>query len=280
MRNNLLLTLNSILIFSIAAYFISCSKSKPDTTPPVVTCADKTIVITGITTATSGGASADGSISVSATGSTGFTYNNNGGVFQAAGTFSNLAAGNYTIIAKDDAGCTSTKSFAINVGGACPTITISTVNIASDKCANTGRITVTASGSTGFNYTINGGTTYQASSIFNSLAAGAYTVGVRDVNGCVSGNTATVNIATAGTLFTSVKAIMLTNCALVGCHAGATPQNAIDLSSDCTIVSQSARIKARAVDGNPSIMPATGSLSTADKQKITDWINAGGQHSN
>lgn len=277
MRKNLLITLSSILILSIAANFISCSK--PDTTPAAATCADKTIVITGAATATSGGASADGSISVSATGSTGFTFNNNAGAFQSSGTFSNLASGNYTITAKDDAGCTSTKSFTVT-SSSCPTITISTSNNASDKCNSTGKITVTASGSTGFNYTINGGTTYQASNIFNSVAAGAYTVGVKDANGCLSSNTTTVNVATAGTLFTSVKALMLANCATAGCHAGATPQNGIDLSIDCTIVSQSARIKARAVDANPSIMPATGAMSTLDKQKIVDWINAGGQYSN
>jgi hypothetical protein len=280
MRKNLFVTLTGILILLISANFISCSKSQPDTTPPAVTCANKTIVITGTTTATSGAASTNGSITVSATGSTGFTYNNNSGAFQASGTFSNLAAGNYTIIAKDDAGCTSTKSFTVSATVACPTITISTVNIPSDKCANTGKITITASGSTGFNYTIDGGTTYQASNIFNSVAAGTYTIGAKDANGCVITNTATINVATAGTLFTSVKAVMLANCAFAGCHGGATPQSGINLSDDCTIVSKSARIKARAVDGNPSIMPAAGAISAADKQKITDWINAGGQNSN
>ena len=33
----------------------------------------------------------------------------------------------------------------------------------------------------------------------------------------------------------------------------------------------------RAVDGNPTFMPQGGQLTTIDKQKITDWINAGGR---
>lgn len=278
MHKNISSTLFCILILITTANFISCSKADP--TPPAPSCADKTIVINGTATPTSGGASANGSISVSATGSTGFTFNNNGGAFQAAGTFSNLAAGNYTITAKDDAGCTSTKSFTVAVGN-CPAITISSVNIGSDKCSNnTGKITVTANGSTGFTYTINGGTSYQASNIFSSLATGNFTIGVKDANGCVSTNTTTVPVASSGPLFASVKALMLANCAFAGCHAGATPQSGIDLSIDCTIVSKSARIKARAVDANPSIMPASGAMSAADKQKIVDWINAGGQNSN
>lgn len=42
------------------------------------------------------------------------------------------------------------------------------------------------------------------------------------------------------------------------------------------ILSSWDRIKARAVDGNPSFMPRAQNspLSTVNKQKITDWVNA------
>jgi hypothetical protein len=277
MRKIFLVTLSSVLLFLIASNFISCSK--PTSTPPVATCADKAIVITGTTTNSSSPTATDGTVSVSATGSTGFTYSNNGGAFQSAGTFTSLAAGTYTISAKDDAGCTSTKSFTVLATG-CPSISVTTLNVASDKCSNnTGKITVTASGSTGFSYTING-TTYQTSNIFTALATGNYTVGVKDANGCVNSAAAFVNIAPAGPLFSNVKALMLANCAYAGCHVGATPQSGIDLSVDCTIVAQSGRIKARSVDAITSVMPPTGAMSALDKQKITDWINAGGLHSN
>jgi large repetitive protein len=442
MSKKFLIGLASILFVLSSAYFISCSKPSTDP-PPAATCADKTIVINGTTTNTSGGTTTNGAITVSATGSTGFTYSVSPGTgaFQSSGSFTGLAAGTYTVTAKDDAGCTSTKSYtvaatacptititavltqatnataangAINAtatgstgltyslgtgafqasgnftgliagtyqitakdvngctnatnftvtaascptitvatsttqsagptatngsitvtsstgglapytfslnGGAfqgagvtafnnllagnytivakdqngclsastpvvvsftpCPTITVSNAILGSDKCTNnTGRITVTATGSTGFTYTKDGGTTYQASNIFNSLATGNFTVGVKDANGCVSSVATTVPVAAAGPLFASVKALMTANCAFAGCHAGINPPGTHDFTVDCTIVTQSARIKLRAVDANPSVMPPTGSLSTVDKQKITDWINAGGQHSN
>jgi hypothetical protein len=46
---------------------------------------------------------------------------------------------------------------------------------------------------------------------------------------------------------------------------------------DCNIVNFKDRIRERAVNGNPSVMPPTGSLPASEKLKITNWINAGGR---
>jgi uncharacterized membrane protein len=78
-----------------------------------------------------------------------------------------------------------------------------------------------------------------------------------------------------GPLFTAVKAIVAGNCA--SCHTGATANGGMDLSTDPKIESAKLRIKARAVDGTPSFMPQGGQLTTAEKQAITNWINAGGR---
>ena len=86
---------------------------------------------------------------------------------------------------------------------------------------------------------------------------------------------------TPGPMFSSVKAMMQTNCAISGCHAGATAQNGLNFSDNNTIVSQKERIKVRAVDnaGSASQMPPppNAALSTADQKKITDWVSAGGR---
>ena len=119
---------------------------------------------------------------------------------------------------------------------------------------------------------------FQNSNIFNTLVLGSYTINVRDANGCIKTGTVPVGQAPAGPLFTNVKTIMTANCG--SCHGGPSPQSGYNFNDDCTIVAQKLRIKARAVDGIPSIMPMSGPISAADKQKILDWINGGGQHSN
>lgn len=84
---------------------------------------------------------------------------------------------------------------------------------------------------------------------------------------------------TPGPLFNAVKTILAANCAVSGCHAGASPQNGINFGDNCTIVAQASRIKARAVDGNPSVMPPPPNppLTTSEKNAITAWVNAGGK---
>ena len=177
-------------------------------------------------------------------------------------------------------GCLSASVSTI-VGATCPTITAGTTTTTTIKCeSNTGSITISASGSTGFMYNLNGGA-FQVSNIFSALAVGNYTFGVRDLNSCVIGGNATVNQAPAGPLFSAVKAVVVANCATPGCHSLPTPQNGLNFADDCTIVGQGIRIRARAVDSNPSQMPPTGPpLSAVDKQKIIDWLNAGGKHNN
>jgi len=240
------------------------------------------ITLSAIPTNTAGPTATNGSIAASASGGVlPYQYSKDGGTtFQASGTFSNLGVGSYNVVAKDANGCLS-NSVNTNIGFTCPVINASATTTNTIKCeTNTGSITVSATGSTGFMYNLNAGT-YQGSNIFAALAAGTYTFGVRDLNGCTVTGNATVSQAPAGTLFLSVKAVLQVNCAVPGCHLSPNPQNGLDFTDDCTIVLQSARIKARAVDANPSQMPPSGPpLSAVDKQKIIDWINAGGKHNN
>jgi hypothetical protein len=241
-----------------------------------------TISLTTTATNTTGPTATNGSIVAAATGGvTPHTYSKDGGTtFQAGTTFNNLAVGTYAVVAKDANGCLSSSVNTI-VGATCPTITASANTTNTIKCeSNTGSITITASGSTGLMYNLNGGT-FQVSNIFSALASGNFTYSVRDVNSCIVTGNATVSQAPAGSLFLAVKAVLATNCATPGCHSLPTPQNGLNFADDCTIVGQGLRIKARAVDANPSQMPPSGpQLSAADKQKIVDWLNAGGKHNN
>ena len=96
-----------------------CTGSKQFTVSTAsATCQGTSITITTATTMATPCGGAAGSITVTATGSTGFTYQVNGGSFQASNQFSNLAAGNHTIVVKDANGCTQTASVAVTAAPA------------------------------------------------------------------------------------------------------------------------------------------------------------------
>ena len=243
-------------------------------------CAAKTITVTGtVVNAGPAAGSANGSITATATGSTGFTYQLNAGAFQASGTFTGLAAGTYTITAKDLDGCLKSQSFTI-ILDPCKgkTLTINATVTSTDKCAvpATGTITIIAGGGVGFTYSLNAGA-FQVSNIFTGLAANTYSINAKDADGCIKTGSATITETPAGINFSAVRAVLQASCALSGCHSGAFPTGGLNFTLDCTIVGAWDRIKARAVDGIPSVMPPAPNppLSAADKQKILDWIAAG-----
>src|SRR5699024_7751871 len=147
-----------------------------------------TVVSTDITC----NGSADGQIEVTVAGGTaGYEYSLNGGTFQIGNLFENLAAGNYIIAVRDANGCTVTAMVTIAETDALPaaaTSTDATCNGAAD-----GTITVTAQdGTPGYEYSLDG-TTLQSGNLFENLAAGSYTITVRDASGCTVTATVTVD---------------------------------------------------------------------------------------
>ena len=90
-----------------------CSSTATFTIADGDPCAGKTITVTGSLQA-SESCSATGSITASATGSTNFTYRlDASGTYQSSPTFTNVAAGTYTLYAKDGSGCEKTTSVTI-----------------------------------------------------------------------------------------------------------------------------------------------------------------------
>ena len=143
---------------------------------------------------------------------------------------------------------------------------------------NNGTITVTAPLGDTISYQLNGGA-FQASPSFSNLAAGVYSLVVKNQQGCT--DTLPVTIYNYGARYAQVKQLISGIGGVGGycgpCHLNGASSGGRNFDSDASIVSSWDRIKARVVDGNPSFMPAAPNspLSATDKQKITDWVNAG-----
>ncbi|HVN59277.1 MAG TPA: PKD domain-containing protein [Bacteroidales bacterium] len=109
---------------------------------------------------------------------------NGGGSWQASGSFTSLSPGNYNVMIRDAAhtGCmiVLNASYAITQ----PALLSATVAKTDVTCNGLGNGTITISSPTGgygtFEYSINGGTSWQASGNFTGLAPGTYNVRMRD----------------------------------------------------------------------------------------------------
>lgn len=126
---------------------------------------------------------ANGSIAITATGSTGWQYSLNGGPYQPSNIFSSLVPGSYTVVAKDTLGCQASQVVTITADGG-PTITGLQSTPPHCETAN-GQVTVVATGGKQpLTYSINYGVTFQTSAVFTNLPGGNYTLRARDANGC------------------------------------------------------------------------------------------------
>ena len=243
-------------------------------------CAGITIVVGTTKTDPTTGQS-NGSITATAAGSTGFTYSLNSGTYQSGGTFSNLAAGTYTVTAKNANGCIGTTQVTLTAVSPCTNlnIVITPTVVNTTPCttvANNGSINVAATGSTGFTYNINGGA-YQTGNAFTSLAAGSYTIGVKDVNGCTQTQAVTVSVVAPGPTFTALRSLISSRCSGGGCHMNGSSSAGYNFDPDCNLVKFWNQINQACVTGGLKKMPLSPqpALTAAEKQVITNWVNAG-----
>ena len=133
----------------------------------------------------------DGGVNISVSGGTGaytFDWDNDGAEDpdNDPEDLSGVGAGTYTVTITDANGCTATTSGIVNEN---PVINISEVSSTdpTDCSVNDGTVTVTASGGSGsLEYSINSTNgvdgIWQGSNVFGSLAAGSYTVWVRNTD--------------------------------------------------------------------------------------------------
>src|SRR5207249_11447911 len=115
-----------------------------------------------------------------------------GVTFGNSGTFNNLAAGSYTVTVKDANGCSTTQPVTISEPASALASSISSQTNVGCFGGLTGSVTVAGSGGTSpYTYAIDG-TTFGNSGNFSSLAAGSYTITVKDANGCTTTQPVTI----------------------------------------------------------------------------------------
>ncbi|MEX1000957.1 MAG: PKD domain-containing protein [Crocinitomicaceae bacterium] len=122
-----------------------------------------------------------------------YSYSIDGGTsFQGSEIFTALAANTYNIVVEDDNGCSLSGTATVNSSSA---LVIDSLVTTDETCGQAdGSITVYANdGLNPYEYSIDGGLTYQLSNVFSGLSANTYTIQVMDANSCVENATITVD---------------------------------------------------------------------------------------
>ena len=126
----------------------------------------------------------NGSFFIDATGDGALEFSIDNGVnYVFNGFFANLPAGDYTILVRSaGTDCVSAPEFRTITEPIAPIFGTATPTNLSGCTANDGQIAMTASGGTNGNYeyTVDGGVSWQAAATFTALGAGEYTPGVRN----------------------------------------------------------------------------------------------------
>jgi VCBS repeat-containing protein len=147
--------------------------------------------------------SATGVVVVSASGGAfPFKYSLDGGSFQSSNTFTGLTAGSHSLVVTDLNNCTTAANVFTIAQPASP-VGLTITNISNVNCngSATGSLIVSGSGGTpGYTYS-NNGSAFQSSGTFSSLAAGIYTITVKDAKGCTTNVSAEITQPDPAQLF-------------------------------------------------------------------------------
>ncbi len=160
----------------------------------------------------------NGSVSVTATGGTSYTYLWSNGATTA--TAAQLCQGFYTVTVTDISGCTGTTS--AEVKGKTTNVLATITNQTIPKCGTPciGKLKVNGSGGTQYSYIWSTNPAKTAQTISN-ICPGTYTVTVTDVSGCTA--TASIQLFPyVNTLNCSVLPTMNTSCNLNTCNGTGT----------------------------------------------------------
>lgn len=141
----------------------------------------------------------DGEIDITAISAVQYSVDS-GLTWQASNVFSALCTGTYNVMVEDANGCQVGESVQVGVGNG---PSIASIDPTQPSCNGVcdGLLDITSP--TAVQYSIDNGTTWQASGSFSSLCAGNYDIMIEDANGCQEVDLAVVDEPTPVTLSTS-----------------------------------------------------------------------------
>ncbi len=119
-----------------------------------------------------------------------FTYSLDGSNWQSSLSFTGLTANVYTVYFRSSNGCQGTLPVTINEPAALSAVS----DVIPVKCngESNGQVTITTAGGVlPYQYSINGGASWQSSNRF-TISAGTYIVYIRDANNCITNRTVTM----------------------------------------------------------------------------------------
>lgn len=208
--------------------------------PPVI----NSVLVTDVTCNNA----CNGQIIVNAS-NTSFYSIDNGVNSQPSNTFNSVCAGNYTVVATASNGCTATSAVVVTE----PTVLVlDSVNATPTTCSytNNGTIHGYASGGAGaYEYSLDCNT-YQVSPIFSNLSAGAYTICVKDANGCTT--SMAINISAPPAIVWNIT--LSTN---ILCHGASTGSISVVATGGTGTIQYSLNSSPFTTNGNFNNLPAT-----------------------
>ena len=154
-----------------------------------------------------------GTITVTSPKATGMTYSINGTTYtNTSGIFAPVAAGTYSVTAKNSSGCiSSATSVTINVQPPTPSAPVATL-IQPTCLLSSGTITITSPKEGGMYYSMNGSTYTNTTGIFSSVGPGTYSLTARNSVGCISSATSVTINTQPATPATPVTSLIQPTC--------------------------------------------------------------------
>ncbi len=258
---------NLVLILAVAftSALISCGGDSGDDMK--VDCSGSDLSVSQVGT-TDADCDSNGALEVSSTGGSGdVTFSINGTSFQSSGIFS-VAAGSYTVTAKDENNCTATVNITVGTTGS---IVLNDPTSTDSGCETTnGTITTSATGGTGeVTYSLNGGAS-QASGTFTNLAAGTYSVTVTDEENCSA--TKEHQVLTGISLEDDIMPLLLAQCTFSTCHNGDNGDDR-NWTQKEDVLAKASIIKSRTQSGAMPRDP--GVLTPEEVDLIACWVDDG-----